>query len=532
MNHALVSAIRLPLWAFGALALASCSDPFHIDTTSTGGALEDCAASSDWLPTTPAISQFKPLPHPATECPFYRGGWQNFLIAMQPTDSQGTPALFSYPTIDTVFQSSQPHAAVRSALGDIKQAGGRQILVDQNGNSLYYGIHVNQAYADFIAANGLQTADAIRAVPTNAPDLFFPAGVVELKSAWQVVEGDAATIAAQTADFISANTTVPTLSVDPNTHLMIEDKDTPRPVTVRLLAIHVVFTLPGHPEFVWASFEHSSGTPDASAVDGHRDVAPIHPGDMNPDPSDPYITKDTTDIADTDYLLYKAHTIAKDANLAVDETTLSANFDQTTQTFTGQQTSIYRAYPASKSNTVDPDDAITSLNHNVEAVFAQAVAANTIDPTVDKRGHYRLVGAQWMDKPEYFAVDSPLQNDDTSPFAQPPSADGVGIGQTAFDMHIQADGSDSPYSILAGEDRLSSTAMESFTQPPGSFPNCLSCHNTQAINSNGVPCARDSTGIKLVDPGLLNVSHVISQFLLEECQGSTPPAWCATSKCP
>jgi len=528
-------AIRKPIAAIGLLVgascVASCSDPFHIDTTPKGGEIEDCAASSDWLPDTPPVALFKPLPHPETECPFYRGGWQNFLIAMQPAAPNGTPALLSYPTIDTVFQSSQPHAATRSVLGDIKQAGGRQILVDQNGNSLYYGIHVNQEFKDFIAANGLQTADAIRSAPATTPNLFFPAGVVEFKSAWQIVEGDDAAVAAQTADFISVDTTVPTLSVDPTTHLMIEDRDTPRKVTVRLLAIHVVFTLPGHPEFVWASFEHSAGTPDASAIDGTRDVAPIHPGDTNPDPSDPYITKDMTDIADTDFLLYKAHTIAKLANQAVDETVLSASFDPATQKFANQQTSIYRAYPASKSNTTDADDAITSLNHNVEAVFAQAVASNTIDPTVDKRGHYRLVGAQWMDKPEYFAVDSPLQNDDSSPFAQAPSSGGVGIGKMAFDMNIQADGSDSKYSILAGEDRLSSTAMESFTQPPGSFPNCLSCHNTQAINSNGVPCARDSTGIKLVEPGLLNVSHVISQFLLEECQGSTPPAWCATSKC-
>ena len=161
----------------------------------------------------------------------------------------------------------------------------------------------------------------------------------------------------------------------------------------------------------------------------------------------------------------------------------------------------------------------------MEALFAQAIAASSIDPAADKRGHYRLVGAQWMDKPEYFALDTPLQNDDTSPFAQPPSPGGVGIGKGPFLMNIQKDGADSPYSILAGEDRLSSTSMESFTQPPGSFPNCLSCHNTQAINSNGVPCARDGTGIKLLEPGLLNVSHILSQFLLEECQGSTPPGW-------
>ena len=58
-------------------------------------------------------------------------------------------------------------------------------------------------------------------------------------------------------------------------------------------------------------------------------------------------------------------------------------------------------FPASKSNTTDPDDAITSLNHNVEAVFIEATTQVAL-PSYDKRGHYRLVGAQWMDKPGFF----------------------------------------------------------------------------------------------------------------------------------
>jgi hypothetical protein len=46
------------------------------------------------------------------------------------------------------------------------------------------------------------------------------------------------------------------------------------------------------------------------------------------------------------------------------------------------QTSIYRMFPASKSNTTDPDAAITSLNHNVEVLFKS-------HPD-DVRGSYRL----------------------------------------------------------------------------------------------------------------------------------------------
>jgi hypothetical protein len=71
--------------------------------------------------------------------------------------------------------------------------------------------------------------------------------------------------------------------------------------------------------------------------------------------------------------------------------------------------------------------------------------------------------------------------------------------------------------MLAGEDRLSSTAMESFTQAPDNFDNCFTCHNTQAITANGTAFDKDTRGIKLLGPKRINVSHVVSQFVLEEC---------------
>jgi len=461
-------------------AVIGCNDPFHFDASSQ--APEVCPASREWLPHTPPLDLFQPLPHPHSECPFYRGGWQNFLIATQP-DASGAPAFLSYPTIDTVFQSSKPKPAQRSVLGDVRQAGGREVLIDQNGNPIVFGIHVNQAYADFIAFQKLQTKEAIDCAN---PRLFFPAGVVEFKSAWQIVEGDMAT-----DDYISVMTTIPTLSLDA-THHLVENRATPRMVRVRLLALHVVFTLPGHPEFVWATFEHS-------AADGTRDVAPIDPRDVDPD----LMNDDDTVISSTDYLLYKAGTPANRANQSIAETDLM--LDSATQKFTGQQTSIYRLFPASKSNTTKPDDAVSSLNFNVEALFAQAAAQ--LDPA-DQRGHYRLVGAVWMDQPRFFAIDASLENDQSSPYAH----------EANFGQDLRENGTDSDFSILAGEDRLSSTAMESFTQATDSFPNCFSCHNTQAVTARGVSLNRDSGGTKLLDPKLINVSHVLSQFLLEESQ--------------
>jgi hypothetical protein len=480
------------LKALAIASLTACSDPFGFPVVEEEEEEEPCPATREWLPNTPPVDLFKPLPHPAGECPFYRGGWQNFLVATQP-DAEGRPAFASYPTIDTVFERAQPTPPDRSFLGDVRQAGGRQILIDQNDNSLYYGIHVNQAFADFIDDHGLRTREAIE---DAEPTLFFPAGIVEFKSAWQIIEDE------PSDDYITMTTTVPTLSMSADQRI-VEDRNTPREVEVRLLALHVVFTLPGHPEFIWATFEHSSGTPDGQAADGHRNVAPA--SDDNPDLTDPNNLEDDTVVSEGDHLLYAGGTPANGGNQAIPDAELE--LDEATQKFPGQQTSIYRMFPASKSHSLEPDDDVSSLNLNVEAAFAEAEAAGELD-AADKRGHYRLVGTVWMDKPQYFAENATIENDPTSPFADEPN----------FDEDIRENGTESDLSVLAGEDRLSSTAMESFTQAPDSFPNCFSCHNTQAVTARGVPFDRDRSGLKLLDPKMLNVSHVLSQFVLEEVE--------------
>jgi len=118
-----------------------------------------------------------------------------------------------------------------------------------------------------------------------------------------------------------------------------------------------------------------------------------------------------------------------------------------------------------------------------------------------------------MDKPDYFTLTSPIANDDSRPLVR---QNGDAAKRAAALADIAANGGDSDFSILAGEDRLSSTAMESFTQGPGSFPNCFACHNTQAVTSRGIPSAKDTVSPVLLQPKLLNVSHILSQFVLEE----------------
>jgi len=539
--------IRAPLFALTLTALTACSDPFpftpepKVPPDAEPPVEEICQSSANWLPVTPPMEEFNPPPHPESECPFYRGGWHNFLIATQPDPVTGRPAIQSFPTIDTMFTFTKPLPTTRSWLGDIKQAGKREILIDQTGHTLYYGIHANEAFADFVKENQLETPAQIK----DADDgLFFPAGVNIFKSAWQEVDASDPTL----SNYITTKAMVPTLSQandGPNNAPKIhEDRNNPREITVRLLALHVVFTLPGHPEFVWATFEHSDGTPDNRATDLHRNVAPIHPGTGNPTRDDPLNAKDDTVISDTPGLLYMPGTTAKEGNHALPEEDLV--LDPATQTFkmradnSTAQTSIYRMFPASKSNTVDPDDAITSLNHNVEDLFKEAAAAGKVS-NVDKRGHYRLVGAQWMDKPAFFRLNASIQNiAGESPLFMDPENEGRGINQederiaalaagltpeATATKDIIENGSDSAFSLTAGEDRLSSTAMESFTQGPAAFPNCFNCHNTQAIQAKGVPFLRDVSSPILLQPKLINVTHIFAQFLLDDAENTAlaPP---------
>jgi hypothetical protein len=94
----------------------------------------------------------------------------------------------------------------------------------------------------------------------------------------------------------------------------------------------------------------------------------------------------------------------------------------------------------------------------------------------------------------------------------------------SLDYQSHTIGTDSPFSLLGGEDRLSSTSMETFTQN-NTFHNCFACHNTQPINALGV--SADPTCLppspapgcpETVIPfaAKINVSHMFSEFILDE----------------
>jgi hypothetical protein len=321
-----------------------------------------------WFPVTPGLGKDScfPQPHPADECPFYRPTVQQYMIATQPDAVTGKPFFLTWNTIDNTFGAHRndptPDPPVIEA--GITQAGGRRILIDVNGNPIYYGIHLNKVMVDFIRANGLDVgADAVKAAD---PNLEIPEGAVTTKEAWMVVTG-----ATPPTNFITTRAKVPTFRLVRTAGVtdVVQDDTVLRDVTLQLIGIHIVHTLPGHPEMVWGTFQHQLS-------DGQLDIAPTTDNKNETD-----VTAAVVEPMGINYALFAARTPKAQANTGRPTDTLMAMFNEATQTFTGSSTPVYRLYPASKSHTSDEDEAITKLNANVALAFAAAQTANKLMAT-------------------------------------------------------------------------------------------------------------------------------------------------------
>jgi hypothetical protein len=392
-----------------------------------------------------------------------------------------TPRTIQHPNVS----SSAVQKVIDTSQAGIGGAAGGA-LIDQKGRFVYYAIHVNPDFADFVHQNGLASPEAIR----NAdPKLSFPSSsadaskhVVEYKSAWMIVDS-----ANPPANYFVVDALVPHFEITNGGFVQSKGADN-QPVfdqvKVALLALHVVFTLPGHPEMIWSTFEHV-----------HLDAQGVSVRDNAPAALDnPSSTSADLVISTQDFPLYTASTTAKNANKALSPADMVSFWNETRQAFlrpdgSFAQTSVFRPYPGSKPDGHKPDDRaedseIVLINNNATAMFTKAKADNKITDA-DKRQFYRLVGATWLDQP--LGTSPPVFDVDKS-----------------FEIPNSGASTDDVGQALAGEARLGSTAMESFTQFDDGAPNCFSCHDTQKVLLPHAPPLK---------PKLLNVSHIFSRFV-------------------
>jgi hypothetical protein len=436
--------------------------------------------------------------------PFYLSP-RRFLFVTE-KKGNGDAAFLSYPTIESAFpkvygappasaivaspakhfildllvRNVEPDLSSVEALSrsgstfndGVTQAGLGAVLVDQVKNPIYYTINMNNTFAGFIRDNRLDEMNLLLDDPSTAAnaipaDLEFRPGSLEMKSSWMIIEGPVSAY----SNYIVARAKLPVLKNvdDVGTGTRKVETDTskpPRNVYVALLALHVVGVIDGHPEFVWATFEH------ADAVTGRRNIAPA--AKENPQGGKTQLI----DSPDAPYPLFQKGTTADHANkFLVQDVGRDQKFPQAT--------SVYRVFPGSQSekpknpNNGSPweDPAVFTLNNHIGDLFNERDSNKK-----DWRRNYRLVGAVWVDKPRE-----------------------VKNGKTNFGVPTEFSSDDER---LAGENRLSNMAMESFTQSDS--PHCFSCHNTAIQNVPGT--------VTKLPARRINVSHIFTIVAQRYCQ--------------
>lgn len=159
------------------------------------------------------------------------------------------------------------------------QAGGNAVLMAQNKSLVYYVTMVNDVYAYYLTGaknGGIPPTDSTHfpaLFPTTQADLnqitgfaalhgkTFPdpeALAVEVKSSWVEAAG-----LPNLSSYITMTATIPTYdSNDPNHTPWIQNGQ--KTVQLALVGIHVVGSTAGHPEMIWATFEHQSNMPNGA----------------------------------------------------------------------------------------------------------------------------------------------------------------------------------------------------------------------------------------------------------------------------
>jgi hypothetical protein len=243
---------------------------------------EECVAPPQWFPSngqTPE-TDYTIKPDPKVDCDFYKIAWQTFLFVTQGDKAvDRVPRFLKYATPNDLFNGNHLLAFPKrqgqyqllltprltkprhsNSLESVNQAVENGVLVDQNGRAVYYGVHLNNTFAEFIRANGFTDLDKYRNADAT---LEFPVGCVELKSSWRIVgrNEDRAKVEKR---WLTVDALLAKIKTDTQGNVVVDPGD-PIPETVALVGLHVVVRTEGHPEFIWTTFEHVDNAPDVPA---------------------------------------------------------------------------------------------------------------------------------------------------------------------------------------------------------------------------------------------------------------------------
>lgn len=145
------------------------------------------------------------------------------------------------------------NSAESTALNETQQAGGG-VLIDQNGQTVYYEMSMNQTEFNYITTNKLYEANQQNQFAQQT-GIVLPADSIEIKAAWKVLSSQEAS-----ATPLRFHTTLATL---PNQV---------KPVTMGLVGLHIM-VVPSASNFnqgFWATFQQVDNAPLAGGQPGKQ----------------------------------------------------------------------------------------------------------------------------------------------------------------------------------------------------------------------------------------------------------------------
>jgi hypothetical protein len=332
-----------------------------------GAAAAGCSAPAAWF-----SGRAVPRPDPGngaqfdSNCAFHQFSWQAFLWLTQ----VAAPGKLRFETLysDRAIVPGAP-APRTHVLGGVNQANSHGILVDQNGRAVYTAMMIDDVYRSFVIKNQLYTAAGMQQADAA---MTFPNGALSLKSTWKILApGEDA------SRFYTTNATIELLSKVDGGVGIAANPATAR-ARVALVGLHVAMVVAGHPEAIWATFEHVDNAPDFGVGQLPSAV-----------------------VAERSYTFYKGGTIAADCNAG---NAGVVELDPRTQQLS-PPTQACRQYRAGGGDPANVNN-IDSLN---QSVLSQLAARSPWK-------NYREVGAVWFKGKDKLVPDW-TPNVDPSPLA-------------------------------------------------------------------------------------------------------------------
>ncbi|WP_310555612.1 hypothetical protein [Flavobacterium sp.] len=219
-----------------------------------------------------------------TNCDFYK--WSQRMFLWMTSNGSYNETVFESPEFYSVMPlvnnqrvliKNQPGKTLR-AMANVDKTGkivseeGQatdDVLMDANGNLIYYITMVNDVYAEFLTAvkNKKMSGKTFPTTKEERDSIFNYANengielknsntlAIEIKTSWAEVSK-----IKNDKEYITIDALIPVYTKSSEGVWVITGE---RNAKLALIGMHIVGSANGHPEMIWATFEHKQNTPNA-----------------------------------------------------------------------------------------------------------------------------------------------------------------------------------------------------------------------------------------------------------------------------